>query len=596
MAPVMEVASLKEIIVFYCADWLLACIKRHPSFLVRHIQREYIRRRLSPFSRQELLSYVLSLPMESVLPKDRIKIIEMLGGEKITSFDATPLGRQNAVDVKYLYRALAAFPSLNVTRLGIICQQIILLYNCYTEFNVNTDFYPTLRKMSHLTCVTLIALGDEKVLSILGSNCENLQYLDISFSEKVNDASLACLYLSHPRRLPELWDGQRSYIVTRFSKCCKKIKFLNLVGTSVTAQTINLLTQLMPNLESFGGYLRMSELFTALAMPYVGYPLVRRDGNPEFCLLLEVYDLQRGGWHKLSVKNQKIIASERLRKVASAGRNKEPSGIFVPPSLPLKLAELTNFSREVDPKVISVLHDLCPHVYELHILSSSLPNLAQFHDVKVLEVRCQFVQGWNVNLINYLMQRGSSLKTLVTSQTTEEFIPLSRLRSACPNLVDLNLPIDTEDDIRCTLPQLKCAKIAVRSWSVFKYFCRDHTQLKELNAMLRYGGESDIPGQTTMTDSFFRSIFLSYSFVYLEKLIIFGCDLGASTLELCLGPCFPRLRVLGYVDRWKNLTESQLAHYRREIRVRNLNLKLINFKYDNVMNGSIAEDLKLQLW
>ncbi|XP_047738735.1 uncharacterized protein LOC125178601 [Hyalella azteca] len=592
MAPAKEVLSLQFIAANCSITWLQKCIAHRSCVVDKHILREFLRCRIGGSTQQELLSNALSRILRGAKLCTQAQILELLGDEKTTRLDITPSRLDSPAEVLHIYLAIGFGRMRNVRKLSINYAKTAL----YTSFKpeMNTYFYLTLDRMSHLTHVAVPYLGEAGLLSIIGRTCENIQYLDISESVKVDDACLASLFLSHPRSMRELWDGKIPYIITKFSQCCNSLKYLGLRNTKVTVRTVNILTQVMPNLESLGGCLKSVSTFHAIVKSSDRYSLAPRQSNFTFCTLLAVYDLQSDGWHKLTLKYHTI----RYRREASGGCE-EPAGVYVCPPFPLKLAELSDFSDEVDLDTVSALNELCPHVSELHTSITSLPILAEhFHDLKVLEViyRCKVNDWlWNQTLMNYLERRGSSLIALAVTQTRFHYLSLSRLQAACPNLVNLTASINVDEDLT-NLPQLLYANLVFRSWGVFKNFCQGHTQLRELRASLPPSLAGPFYISTPMTDSFFESIFLSYSFAHLEKLIIDTCDLGAGAMEICLGPCLPRLRVVGYVDRWWKLLPDEVVHFNNEIKARKLDLTLIHSDDEDGVNFPIRKNLLIRCY
>ncbi|XP_018010555.1 uncharacterized protein LOC108667952 isoform X1 [Hyalella azteca] len=564
MPPERKVNTLLEVATRSCISWLMKCTLKWQGVPARKLQREYIIRCLSPITRQQLLSSVLSRHMHDISADLKVQMLELLGDDKTTSFDLSSSGYQYIEEVFNIYRAIAFCCLVNITRLGIICD-LSKISDKQFRSDVNALFYLPLGKMNRLTSVTLRSLGDAKLLSTLGLNCTNLEYLDISESHNVDDDCLAHLYLSNAEPLTELRDGQRRYMLTKFHKCCYTLKFLGLAATAVTTETVTSLAMMMPNLESLGGHLDLGSMCAALAMPYGGL----NSPSAEPCVLLEVFDLERDGLHKLSVKNYEAVFARKHE--AEASDEFGPSGFLVPPPSTLKYTQLWDVS--IGAEVSLILNNVCPDVSEFHIRYNSLSSLAEFHHLKVLDVDCDFGSEWPYYLLQYLKQRGSSLTSLSVTLSVTTFMPLSELQSSCPNLERLSMPIFTESE-ETTLLKLTSANISVESWEVLECFSKAHPQLKELYVVLNrlwpsYGLYKEL------TDSVFTDILSCSSFSNLEKLVIGKCQLGKRAVELCLGPSCPKLRVLGYVDRWSNLSREDVTNLQNEILERNLDIVLL---------------------
>lgn len=551
------VETLQDLCIQTCATWFVRCSTTWPDVQAKKYQKAHIYQYLNAFCRQEFINKILQRHMHEFSVDNKIIILELLGDQQMSSFDVVPSGYQYIEEVFAIYRALTYSLMVNIKRLGISCKlksrgerQVI--------GDVNTFFGNTLNKMRHLTSITLHGLGDANLLTIIGKTCKGLQHLDVSHSSRVNDTSLSNLFLSNAESLNTLLQGDLPFFVARLNPCCETLKYLGLAATSIGTQSVLTSVLLAPKLETFGGYLDYGRMAYGIALPFKKSNSDTTDNSSDSEeTIMDLHDLERNGIFKITNANYEYEDKD-LETIANSADTKLPL-----PST-LKFSEIWDVLPPSD--IVDILRQVCPCVTSFHTSAKALPQLVRFRPLKSLEIECDFREGWDEFVLNYIYECGSSLESITVNEPDNAFLSLSEITKYCPKLKKLTMPVYVEEDVQLTV---NYANISVMSWHVLDKLCCHNSSLKELYIVLNEQIDCE-----SLTDERLGKALAGVTLHHLEVLIVGKCKLSNKAFQILWEHC-PTLRVVGFVDMWQNMSMSELACVIEEIKSNNWDVSLV---------------------
>ena len=510
MPNLKSLPKLEDIAREKIISWLLHCSNNYLGPLNRKIQRAYIESLLGGNLGQQLLNTVLKTSKNKLDLYSKCLILELLCNQSTLYIDLIQGGSLIIEEVFRLYRTLLHCLPVGLARFGLICDIKPGVDQRYIT-DVNSFFYRILGQMKNLRSISLVGVGDTEILKQIGLNCEQLEYLDVTNSWKVNDRSVACLLYESPNICHNKSIEQLIGIDDDLNMCCFNLRFIGLSGTDISNKSIAMCFINCPRVVSFGGYIHQGSVTNILEL--VQSKLVKRKYN-----IRELWE-------------DKISESQ-----------------------------------------VELLSYACPLLTSLSTSSESLYTIHNLSSLTSLTLDCDF-QDWNEELYTYLLSNGSKLKSLKLNDNVNCKLDIGWLMELTPSLVTLSAHVYYSNvGYPVTWSSLQNADIVVDSSKCVHELLIHTPEIENLN--LKFVGEPYCEDETSINDDLMIDI-ATYGGLHKAKNIKIGvCGLGIVAVETLLAYCSD-LQSISTLSLWKNFTAEHLNELEKRVKEANWDLKLI---------------------
>lgn len=515
MPAIKNVLTLEEININFIEKLLYKCINDTKYSKHKLVFREYLIRNLSASLRQKLLSKICKIHIYQLDTNKKCQFLELLGDTTTICINIAGSGSLFIEDVFFLYRTVLMSNFKNLCKFGIDCNMRNLSDRKYID-DVNSIIYKPLTELKNLRWITLKGLGEPILLSTLGSSCPYLEYLDVSDSILVNDASIAGLLLKNPEELNTLSTKDLVKYNGLLNSCSSHLSFLGISGTDVSTSSIILSLLFLPKLYSYGGYLDQSSICEVL--------------------------------------------------------------IHLQSTVDFKCSNLTELWEDnLSVKQVDILSKLCPALCSLNTSIASLSSLHSIINFSVdsLTLDCDFKDiEWA--LINFIYYNGSYIKCLLLENSINTKINLVDILEYAPSLVEVCMPLYISDEPNKDLKKwvhLKKCTIEINSIDCLKHFLLQSPLLSDVTLKfvpVDYATETS----DSINDTFILDILNSGALKHLESLRINDCGIGLLGLETLIEKC-SELKYIEKVFYWKNLSAKDLEYLQHKIKLSNWDLEII---------------------
>ncbi|XP_045596482.2 uncharacterized protein [Procambarus clarkii] len=512
MPPLKRLSSLREICAMCVWQWLLNC-GRHQAVFTSHFseQRKYLVSALSPLLRQRLLTIILNMNNNKLFMETKCKLLQALGDDTTQWVDITRGGAVFYDEMLCFYSTVGLVGSFNLTRLGAVCDARLISDQKYISA-VNSTFYWALKKMHNLIWITLGGIADDTILKIVGTNCPQLQHLDVSSSLKVDDEGVAALILKNPQEVLGLSPQQvgRKALVT--NSCCTTLNFVCVSNTQVSAMGAALLLHCVPGLTSLGGYINACSLTSVIEL------LQPEDGITQF-KLNQLWDL------------------------------------------------------DILPREASLLREVCQNIAAITTNEASLAALHLVLPFESLSVEADFKNTVD-SLYNYLAIRGEVLKQLIITDSINCPLDLMWLIELTPNLERIEATLEAkQENVIPTWNDLREASVTVASSITIVTLLTHTPNLCDLNLTFLEGVYNE-ESYKCINDELLLLILMAGGLKKVEKLKIDQCMISPYGLDLLLLHC-PDLQYLAPLVCWPNITQDEVDKLHAKAAQNNWVLKIV---------------------